>query len=189
MLLLPRLRRRKTILEPALCIAGALRSCWGGFLMYSRACIAAAGASYSRGSSSLVANVTLRMTFRIDGPHLRTRGRALDGSNPDCFLQRRLVSRETQQMRAKPAYKIAAISGTVGRSEMTEVPCICFVHPFHFSGFGGDVRMTRTPTVLKSYTSRQLTTELLSTRTKHPSSLAVALAVSLAVPFSSKMQP
>jgi hypothetical protein len=118
--------------EPALRIPGSLNSAQGFFEKYSHIRFAAAGASLSRGSLILsVADCILRMTCRIDGPHLRTRERVPDESCPHSFLQRRLVSREIQQMRTKPTYTIAAISGTVGRSEMTQWPFVCFIHSFH----------------------------------------------------------
>ena len=97
-------------------------------------------ASLSRGSLILlVADCILRMTCRIDCLHLCTRERVPDESCLDTFLQRRLVSREIQQLRIEPTYTIAAISGTVGRPR----PFVCFIHSFHLWGVGEDVRIIR----------------------------------------------
>src|SRR5258708_6000097 len=102
------------------------------------------------GLSSLARYDMLRMIFRVDGPHLRTRERVEDVCNPISFLSRRLVSREIQQTSTKPTYTIAAISSTEGRSEMIIVADLCLVHFLYLLGFGDDVRMTRLADFVKT---------------------------------------
>ena len=60
------------------------------------------------------------------------------------------VGRETQQLSTQPTYTIAAISGTEGKSEILIQPRVCFVHSFHLSGFGDDIRMTTLAVALNS---------------------------------------